>query len=705
MDTIQTICNLSPMLQGCKTTEWDKNSDVQFHLDSLTSYLQLENSRQVALFVAMFDRNITARWCDVDNLLRYFGVSAMEFVPLVREIEAMVQMGHVQKKDIDESITSTDFRIVKGILDAVVCGNKIEVCPPLPDTEFNRYSFCRKISNWVENTDVTTKELIANMLDLESRHHDLVFVEQSIRQIPDLYARALFYDMCNDFIATTNRRMSAEGYSEIRMTMRDLFSSDIHQRNHQTSLLRSKQHPLCLDHFIEVDVQGSELHLSGKGKRLFLEDDFTAYAPNYYNLDRYKFAKAIHEYIHSKEAGLAIQEEGEMEENTITRNIQEMEDCNPQLQVIATLRKLLPDARERALVYEGAYSLIYCGSGANLQEAGGCLYDIRGQRRLMNAMAEEQHNLQRLGLAKIEKRSSFFGETTILCLTGNGCNTYFEEDAALYAPKIEFKNKIAADTIISKPLFFADELDRQLSLVRNSLYEDAYQTLCARLKEKHMPQGITVLLYGHPGTGKTESVMQMARATGRDVIHVDIAASKSMWFGESEKKIKEIFDNYRQVCEVCQRKPILLFNEADALFGKRKDTANGSCAQTENAIQNILLEEMEQLDGILMATTNLTDNLDAAFERRFLFKVRFERPTEEAKTRIWQSKLPNLTTTEAEQLAAQYDFSGGEIDNIVRRATMKELIEGATITPDTLDELCRNERLTSGNHTKRIGFY
>jgi SpoVK/Ycf46/Vps4 family AAA+-type ATPase len=71
-----------------------------------------------------------------------------------------------------------------------------------------------------------------------------------------------------------------------------------------------------------------------------------------------------------------------------------------------------------------------------------------------------------------------------------------------------------------------------------------------------------------------------------------------------------------------------------------KSIGSGNVDQTENAIQNIILEEMENLDGILIATTNLTENLDKAFERRFLFKIRFDKPTLEAKTNIWKDKIP-----------------------------------------------------------------
>lgn len=700
---IQTICNLSSMLRGGKTTAWDNDSNIQPALESVMGSLQLVNTRQVALFVAIFERNIGSRWCDIDDLTRFFGISAMEIMTLVGEIEAMARLGHIQKKDPDETVVHVEFRIARNIMDAIACGEMIEVVPPATNAEFSRYTFCRKVSGWVENDDLSTIEIIANMQDLETQHHDLAFVENTMSQIQEPHARALFYEMCNDFVSVPHHRAVDEGYTNIRCTMRDLFD-DVHQRNLQTSLLNNKQHPLCLNRFIEVNLPDNEIHLTNKGKRLFLEDDYSAYAPNYYHLDRYKFAMAVHDYLRSNEVRMVLHEDGDKEENSITSTICEMEEANPQLSFIATLQRMLPEPRERASMYDVAYSLIYKGCGANLQETAGCLYDIRGQRRVINAMADEQHNLQQLGLAKIEKRSNFFGETTMLCLTGKGCDIYFEEDAALYAPRMERKNMIAAAEIVEKPLFFANDLERQLSLVRGSLQDEAYRNLCTRLEEKHMPRGIAILLYGHPGTGKTESVMQIARATGRDVMHVDIAASKSMWFGESEKKIKEIFVHYREMCDNCERKPILLFNEADALFGKRKDTASGSCAQTENAIQNILLEEMERLDGILMATTNLTDNLDAAFERRFLFKVHFERPAAEAKARIWQSKLPSLTSAEAEQLAARFDFSGGEIDNIVRRATMRELIEGVIITPKVLDELCRNERLSTKSNSRHIGF-
>ena len=136
----------------------------------------------------------------------------------------------------------------------------------------------------------------------------------------------------------------------------------------------------------------------------------------------------------------------------------------------------------------------------------------------------------------------------------------------------------------------------------------------------------------------------------------------------------------------------------------RPDSTAGNIAQMENAMQNIILEELENLRGIFIATTNLAENMDAAFERRFLFKIKFENPSEEAKTAIWMSKLSWLDERGARSLAAEYDFSGGQIDNIVRKIAMDEIITGARPEGEAIREMCRMERLDVQDAGKRIGF-
>lgn len=257
--------------------------------------------------------------------------------------------------------------------------------------------------------------------------------------------------------------------------------------------------------------------------------------------------------------------------------------------------------------------------------------------------------------------------------------------------------------IPQKKLFFNEAECAQLSQISSILEEKKFSQMQVRLQEKAMPIGITAIFHGVPGTGKTESVYQIARESGRSIYKVDISETKSMWFGESQKLVKKIFTQYEEMKRSEELCPILLFNEADAIIGKRKPAGSSNTADTENAIQNIILEEMEKFEGILFATTNLVDNMDAAFERRFLFKVKFEQSSEENAAKIWRDKLQFLSEKESLKLAANYHFSGGEMENIARKCTMKELLNEEKITFKSIEQLCSQEKWsnTKGN---KIGF-
>jgi SpoVK/Ycf46/Vps4 family AAA+-type ATPase len=221
-----------------------------------------------------------------------------------------------------------------------------------------------------------------------------------------------------------------------------------------------------------------------------------------------------------------------------------------------------------------------------------------------------------------------------------------------------------------------------------------------------MRKGFACLFSGAPGTGKTETAYQIARETKRNIMMVDISQTKSCWYGESEKKIKEIFDNYRNAVNNSEIAPILLFNEADAVIGTRKQIAgnNHTIDQTENTIQNIILQEMENLQGILIATTNLTQNMDKAFERRFLYKIIFDKPSLESRMGIWNALLPNLPQTNAAELGNRFELSGGQIENIARKIEVDEILNGNSPSMDTLAQYCKDEIQNNFVFAKRIGF-
>ena len=256
--------------------------------------------------------------------------------------------------------------------------------------------------------------------------------------------------------------------------------------------------------------------------------------------------------------------------------------------------------------------------------------------------------------------------------------------------------------IKEKFLFFNDSEQEQINLLTNLLKVENLPSVQNRLEEQGLRKGFACLFYGGPGTGKTESVLQIARQTGRNIMQIDIAGLRDKWVGESEKNIKAVFARYRCICDVSDVMPILFFNEADAIFGRRNENAESSVDKMNNAMQNIILQEIENLDGILIATTNLTSNLDKAFERRFLFKIEFHKPNNEVKAQIWRSMIDDLSDDDAQVLASKFDFSGGQIENIARKRTIDYILSGKTATLSDLVKYCETEVFESKNNRMRI---
>ena len=217
--------------------------------------------------------------------------------------------------------------------------------------------------------------------------------------------------------------------------------------------------------------------------------------------------------------------------------------------------------------------------------------------------------------------------------------------------------------------------------------------------------GFTILLYGEPGTGKTESCLQLAKQSGgRSIYKVDISETSSKWFGESQKLIKGIFNHYGKLVSKYDLTPIMLLNECDGILGKRQVGSQSSVSQTENAMQNLMLEGLEQFSGILVATTNLTQNLDKAFERRFLYKLQLKKPDSQTRSLIWRDKIPRLTETEYQTLSEHFELSGGQIDNISRKYILKQILTGVNLNLSQLMELCNEEFLDKYGERQRIGF-
>lgn len=263
---------------------------------------------------------------------------------------------------------------------------------------------------------------------------------------------------------------------------------------------------------------------------------------------------------------------------------------------------------------------------------------------------------------------------------------------------------IEPENIVLKPLFYNKEEQPLVERLHTLLRQENYLDLCNRLKEANMPVCFTCFFYGPAGTGKTETVLQICHQTGRAVIQLDMSQIRSKWVGESEKNISMIFKRYNTLVKTSKVAPILLFNEADAIMGRRFTNLDHSADQLNNTIQNIILQELENFEGILIATTNMTANFDPAFERRFLYKIQFNKPDTSIKAQIWRSMMPDISESDSHILAEKYDFSGGQISNIVRKQTIDNILYGNNITLEHIIKLCSEETINVTGTNRHIGF-
>lgn len=246
-------------------------------------------------------------------------------------------------------------------------------------------------------------------------------------------------------------------------------------------------------------------------------------------------------------------------------------------------------------------------------------------------------------------------------------------------------------TIVPKNMFYNEDEQKHILRLEALLCQDSFVSIQQRMKEAGLRTGFCCLFYGAPGTGKTETVLQMARHTGREIIRVDLSSQKSMWVGESEKNIERIFADYREKLSQSELVPILLFNEADAIFSKRHVGVNSEVEQMANTMQNILLQNMENFEGILIATTNLADNFDPAFHRRFLYRIEFKSPSAEVRKQIWRSMLPDMDESNIKAMAERFSISGGQIENAVRKIMIESILKGRPLSTDEIVAICEQE--------------
>jgi hypothetical protein len=443
--------------------------------------------------------------------------------------------------------------------------------------------------------------------------------------------------------------------------------------------------------------------LSEKAKKAFCNNEALPVV-NTVNLSPEEFMKHFTRLL--REAGRNSQ----IDEEELLYETMELLKDNPQLNIARTINSL------RVYDYDKLYLLYFCKRlvvdhqvSVPLDQLDFLVDDINDEFDLM--MNNGRHPFIREGLISISGQDNFMARN-LFQLTDKARNLFLSEydipDNIEEVDEDDHSNMLSCTDITPKVMFYCKEDQGQIDTLHHLLEDEQLQAIRERLEKANLRKGFNCLFYGTPGTGKTETALQLARMTGRDIMQVDISSIRDKWYGETEKIVKGIFESYAQKVKKSKRIPILLINEADAVLSVRTSVGgtNPTLEKTENAIQNILLQAMEDIDGIMIATTNLTCNLDSAFDRRFLYKVEFHQPSVEAKTHIWQSFIPDLAEADANVLARSYDFSGGQIENIARKVMVDHLLFGDSPDLNHIEELCSKEQIAgrNSNHRRPVGF-
>jgi SpoVK/Ycf46/Vps4 family AAA+-type ATPase len=239
------------------------------------------------------------------------------------------------------------------------------------------------------------------------------------------------------------------------------------------------------------------------------------------------------------------------------------------------------------------------------------------------------------------------------------------------------------------------------------------KVVISRLKEwgiKDKKKGVDakIILYGPPGTGKTMTALSLAKSLKKQVLNFDCSKILSKYVGESEKNVRKIFDTYKELCHKTKTEPLLLLNEADQFLSSRSSESAASADKMHNQMQNIFLEQIERFDGLLVATTNMLENIDPAFSRRFDYKIEFEKPNLKQRIKLWQQALPESALYEEDfdiKNLASYSLTGGQIRIVLKNTALKVALKKEPIfTLEDFREAIEREIKGAFGEGSTVGF-
>ncbi len=247
----------------------------------------------------------------------------------------------------------------------------------------------------------------------------------------------------------------------------------------------------------------------------------------------------------------------------------------------------------------------------------------------------------------------------------------------------------------------------------NTILKRLDRKVISRLKEwsiidKKRGLDVKMIFYGAPGTGKTMTAHSLSKSLKKSILSFDCSKILSQYVGESEKNVRKIFDTYYELSDRSKSSPVLLLNEADQFLSSRSTSATHSTDKMHNQMQNIFLEQIENFKGTLIATTNLLENIDPAFSRRFDYKIEFKKPDFSQRVLLFRNYLPENALYEDDfciEELAKYPLTGGQIKLIIKNTALNVATKDEPIfTMNAFKNMIQREISGSFGEEHSMGF-
>ncbi len=362
----------------------------------------------------------------------------------------------------------------------------------------------------------------------------------------------------------------------------------------------------------------------------------------------------------------------------------------------------------------------YAGNDGGLREMNALidLISFDEYERIENrTLLEENSRLISSGLIDYEEVLTPFGSISrSFFIVDEVMQRIIHPDRKKSGKKLKLQNLIKEQDIFEliEPKTTLDDvvLHPQTRKTLDSLLKQMDKRVAERLKKWGIKSkkrvDARVIFYGPPGTGKTLTALSLAKSLKKPVLSFDCSKILSMYVGESEKNVRKIFDTYKELSQKAKSEPVLLLNEADQFLSARSSSPGSSADKMHNQMQNIFLEQIENFEGVLIATTNLLETIDAAFSRRFNYKIEFKKPGPGERVKLWEMMLPKEAEYEEGfdiKKLASYELTGGQINLIVKNTAFKVAIkEDPLFTVGDFIEEIEKEKTGSFGDEKSMGF-